>query len=152
MKNIKSFKLFESESEIDLGELRDKISSELSVDVEMESEGSDCLRVDYNGHSIWIYQNGSTDGSLPGNINKELLKLISENEEHISDDAIDKIISEFCDEKSDLSRSIKNMPINGTTEPILSKLQKLAKEHGYLSEQMVYDALTVQERNYLENL
>jgi len=48
--------------EIDLYDLRDIIESEGDFDY-VESEGSDCLRVDRDDDSAWVYSSGEFDGN-----------------------------------------------------------------------------------------
>lgn len=68
----------------------------------------------------------------------------------LTDNEVNKIISEFFNEGSKLGKSIKNMPVNNKTEPILNKLHKRVREKGYLTEQGVFDLLTSDERKYLK--
>ena len=68
----------------------------------------------------------------------------------LTDSEVNKIISEFFKESGKLGRSIKNMPVNSTTEPILNKLHKRVREKGYLTEQGVFDMLSSDERKYLK--
>ena len=49
-------------SEINLYNLRDIIESEGDFDY-VESEGSDCLRVDRGDASAWVYSSGDFDGN-----------------------------------------------------------------------------------------
>jgi hypothetical protein len=60
-------------------------------------------------------------------------------------DTEDKIVNDFLDESNDLSRAIKNMPVNRNTEPILTKLHEMAAERGHLTEQGVFNALSNKE-------
>lgn len=64
----------------------------------------------------------------------------------------DEIYKQFYEEGSKLALSIKNMPVNSTTEKILAKIDKLIEDKGYLSEQTVYDALSSEDRDYLKDV
>lgn len=81
---------------------------------------------------------------------QEQIKIINESEQ-LTDDEIDDIVNEFLDEKNKLSQKIKMMPINSTTEKILSKIKDAVKQKGYLSEPLVYNLLSSKEKDYLYN-
>ena len=72
-------------------------------------------------------------------------KIIKESDE----DEVNQIVDEFLDEKNELSKKIKMMPINWITEKILSKIRDAAKKNGYLSEPLVYNLLSSKEKDYL---
>lgn len=46
---------------VNLQHIRELLESNYEF-IECEQEGSDCLRVDHGDNSVWIYENGSTDG------------------------------------------------------------------------------------------
>lgn len=78
------------------------------------------------------------------------IKHVSDYKKLENEKEVNKIIGEFFDEKNELSRSLKNMPINSLTEQILNKVHERVKEKGYLTEQGVYSILSDEERRYLK--
>ena len=64
----------------------------------------------------------------------------------------DDVWNEFYRTGGKLGQSIKNMPVNRTTEPILNKLNDFIDKNGYLSETVAFDLLTGIELHYLNKM
>lgn len=62
------------------------------------------------------------------------------------------VVKDFLNQNNKLSRQLKLMPVNLKTEAILNLLHSLAEDEGFLTEQMVSNALTSAEKTYLNFL
>lgn len=63
----------------------------------------------------------------------------------------DQAINDFYKENSLLANRIKNMPMNPTTESILSKVEHWADRLGYLTEELLYQKLDQTQLDYLNS-
>lgn len=63
---------------IDMGMMRDEMEGQLPWDF-CESEGSDCVRFDYNDTSIWVYASGTVDylDSLHKAMQKKVMSIVN---------------------------------------------------------------------------
>ncbi len=128
--------------------------------VNMSQESYDELGPEIDRASFKEYYNIPEDADedpsykRDSDFNPKLLnKIVKEAKDSDGEEIdIDDTINDYLNEPSNLAKSIKNMPVNSKTEKILAKLDDLAREHGYLSEPMVFDALSFDEREYLKKL
>lgn len=97
----------------------------------------------------WRPVRKGSGGISSSQVTKKPEKNISESKESVDESYVDDAINTFLDEKNDLARAIKKMPINSKTEEILSKIRSLVREKGYLTEQGVYNVLNQKDLKIL---